>query len=113
MTKTANEVATLALRMLGVTPWAQAADAEEAAIATETYSAMLAELSEVEGFAWEFTADTTPDDHVQLLAGVLCGRLDWMRAADRQPVDARGYMRRLRALALPDDRTGPVDADYY
>tara|TARA_R110000751_G_scaffold307812_1_gene431835 strand:- start:23621 stop:23944 length:324 start_codon:yes stop_codon:yes gene_type:complete len=107
MTKTALDVGTRALRLAGRTPWGQAAEAEDYAIAEETYTALLAEFSEARGMAFEWGEDAVPDTLFLPLAGIVAMRLPG------SGYDGRQEWKDLYAYVFPDDRVEPARVDYF
>lgn len=105
MTKTANEVADRALELLGLKPIGQEADAADASIATETYTALLSELSDIEGMAFEWSAAETPEWAFMPLAGMIASRI---APIYQKQFDGIGPRKRLYALVFQDDRTPGV-----
>ena len=107
MTKTALDVGTRALRLAGRTPWGQAAEAEDYAIAYETYTALLEEFTDGRGMAFEWAEDAVPDKLFLPLAGVVAMRLPG------SAYDGRREWSDLYAYVFPDDRVEPVQVDYF
>jgi hypothetical protein len=112
MTKTALDVASRALELLTVKPLSQGADAHDAAKAKQAYTGLLAELSDVEGMAFEWGEDETPEWAFEAMSGIVAARL---APTYMMQFDGRGYRRRLNMLVLRDDRAPgePTPATYF
>lgn len=112
MTKTANDVSDRALELLTLKPVGQEADAADASIARDSYTSLLAELSDIEGMAFEWTADETPEWAFMPLAQMLAARIAPIYAMQ---IDGSAARRRLYALVFRDDRTPgtPQPARFY
>ncbi|SFI84304.1 hypothetical protein [Albimonas pacifica] len=110
MAKSELDVATRALRLIAVADVSEDPSAEDALVATETYAALLEELSEDHGMAFEWAASATPDRLWLNLAGLVAERI--------APIFGRAYdgrrdMARLRAQVFPDDRVEPVQVEHF
>lgn len=112
MTKTAAEVADRALEVIGVKPVGQSAAAEDATVARETYTALLSELSERDGMAFEWAEDETPEWAFMPLAELVAARIGPIYGVQR---DGLAPLRVLRRHVFQDDRVPgqSVDARFY
>lgn len=75
MTKTAADVGRRALELIGVKPVGEGAAAEDLAVATTTYAALLEEFSDREGMAFEWAADATPEWAFLPFAEIVASRI--------------------------------------
>ncbi len=110
MTKTAEEIATAALRHLGVVSTGEAATAEEIAHAKQALDGVMAEMSNSQGLFLE-DVDLTPDEYFiplyQLLAVEVAPHFS-LPAANR----ANAVMR-LRQAAQETPLPTTVEANYF
>lgn len=109
MTKTRLDVVQQAHRRLGVLSADEEATADQIAFGGEVLDALFAELNSVHslGFTWDLTA--VPDAAFLPLAGCLAVEIAPHYEIAAEP-RSRAIMR-LRAYALPDDRTDERDLD--
>lgn len=112
MTKTASEVAERALELLGVKAIGEGAEAEDHALAAETYTAILEELSDRDGMAFEWAEDATPEWAFMPLSGLVAARVAQVYGVQ---FDGREYYRILRRHVFQDDRVPgqPVQGRFY
>jgi len=75
MTKTALDVTTESLRLIGVTAVDESASADDHARAKNHLEAIYAELDETHGLALEWTVETVPDRLWQHMAAAVAGSI--------------------------------------
>ena len=112
MTKTARDVVHRALELIGVKPVGESAEDEDFSLGSDTYTAILEELSDRDGMAFEWTRDTTPEWAFMPLAGMVAARIAPVYGV---AFEGREYYRILRRHVFRDDRVPgqAVDGRYY
>lgn len=110
MPKTSVEVATLALRRLGVVGMGEPPQAEELRHAREVLAGLVAEIAAAQGMTVVADLEAVPDARFLPLAYLLA--CDLAPHYEIAPRDARSVLiGRLRAQLLPDDREDARDLD--
>lgn len=109
MTKTRADIIAMAHRSIGVLSVDSVPSADQDAYAGDVLDALFDELKAVHGFTFTWALDATPDEAFLplslTLASDIAGHYD-------VPFQSRSRgIARLRAWALPDDRTDRRDTD--
>lgn len=111
--KIRDELITRALRRIRVVAMDEAATAEQAMIASDALDALASELQVTFGIRALIDASEAVDDELFLpLAFLLAAEIAPDFGVPRVEPLSRALIR-LRALTNPDDRQGPVVAEYF
>lgn len=109
MTKTALDIVTHGLRLIGVTAWGQASAAEDHAFGKDILDAEFERLKTEQGFPWTFTTDTVPDELFVPMAQLVASEV--APSLGKQGPNRARAVSAMWAYAFPDDRADWRDYD--